>query len=327
MAGVIQMRGGNLQAGIDKTKKKCVVCTSARGKRICRIREQAPVCPGCCAGMRNPECSGCSYYADAEKYGIEKMKNSSFRDFTAQIDPEIDKAIENALKLAEKGNIPKAEALLTGLKEKHPDIYKVQYGMGTLHAMKGNFRESVFFLGKSLEQFPYFIEAWFNKAVAHKNLGDLGNSIRSFRKVIEFGEREHHLVIKARKFIEDTEKSISRNFGLPLDRYLESMDLFEQASVLMQNKEYEKAIDGFQNVLTVNKYHPQSYGNLGLCYSLLGKREEALSAFNMALAIDPMYKPALTNRAILLNLPEGEKMPDDYIKKVDFYKGTGEEEQ
>jgi len=314
-----------LQADTEKTKIKCAVCISAKGKRICRIREESPICSSCCADIRNPECSGCSYYADAEKYGIEKMKKGNFRDFTARIEPEVDKAVDNALKIAEKGDLPKGEILLTGLKEKYPNIYKVQYGMGTLHAMKGNFRESVFFLNKCLEQFPYFVEAWFNKAVSHKNLGDLGNTIRSFRKVIEFGGREDHLVIKARRFLADMETSIARNFGLSLDLYLESMDEFERAFVEMQNKEYEKAITGFKNVLAVNKYHPQSYGNIGLCYSLLGHREEALAALNRALAIDPNYQPALTNRAILLNLPEGEKMPDDYIKKVDFYKGTGEE--
>lgn len=316
-----------MQARIDKSRMKCVVCTNAKGKRICRIREESPVCPGCCAELRNPQCIGCSHYANAEKYGMEKMKNGNFKDFAAEIDPEVDKAVDNALTLAAKGNLTKGEILLTGLKDKHPNLYKVQYGMGTLHAMKGNYRESVFFLGKCLEQFPYFIEAWFNKAVAHKNLMDIGNTVKSFRKVIEFGDRDHHLVVKAQNFLREIEMSISRNFGLPIDLYLESMDEFEGAFAQMQNKEYEKAITGFLGVLAVNKYHPQSYGNIGLCYSFLGKKEEALSAFNMALRIDPNYQPALTNRAILLNLPDGEKMPDDYIKKVDFYKNPGEEEQ
>jgi tetratricopeptide (TPR) repeat protein len=95
----------------------------------------------------------------------------------------------------------------------------------------------------------------------------------------------------------------------------------------MRNKEYERAITGFRNVLLFNKNHPQSYGNIGLCCSFLGKREEALAAFDKALAIDPNYQPAQTNRALLLSLQDGEKMPDSYIKTVDFYKKTGEEEQ
>ncbi len=309
----------------EKSKVKCVVCLNAKGKRLCRIRQQSPVCSGCCAEIRNPECSGCSHYVDAEKFGVEKMKKGNFKEFTAKMDPEVDKAVDNALKLAGKGDLAKGEVLLTKIAEKHPNLYKVQYGMGTLHAMKGNYMESIFFLNKCLETFPYFIEAWFNKAVSFKKLGNLGNTVKSFRKVIEFGSSEDHLVITAKKLLADMEMSIARNFDLSLDLYLQSMDEFEVAFSRMQNKEYEKAITGFRNVLAVNKYHPQSYGNIGLCYSLLGNREEALAAFNRALQIDPNYQPAMKNRAILLSLQDGEKMPDDYIKKVDFYKNPGEE--
>jgi len=305
---------------------KCVICINAKGKRSCKIREGSPVCSGCCAKIRNPDCSGCSHYVDAEKYGIDKMKMSNFKEFTTQIDPEVDKAVDDALRFAQQGNLAKGEALLIGLMAKYPKVYKVQYGMGTLHAMKGNYAESVFFLNKCLETFPYFAAAWFNKAVAHKNLLDLGNTIKSFRKVIDFGDRGDHLVITAEKLLLDMETSISRDYGMSLDLYLKSMDEFDKAFSQMQNKEYEKAITGFQNVLTFNKNHPQSYGNIGLCCSFLGKREEALTAFDKALAIDPNYQPALTNRAILLSLPYGEKMPDSRIKTVDFYKKTGEEE-
>jgi tetratricopeptide (TPR) repeat protein len=316
-----------LQAGSEKTKIKCVICVNAKGKRSCKIRAGSPVCSGCCANIRNSDCSGCSHYVDAEKYGIDKMKKSNFKDFTELIDPELDKAVDDALRFAEKGNLAKGEALLIGLMEKYPKVYKVQYGMGTLHAMKGNYAESVFFLNKCLETFPYFVAAWFNKAVAHKNLLDLGNTIKSFRKVIEFGDRGDHLVITAEKLLLDMETSISRDYGMSLDLYLQSMAEFGKAFSQMQNKEYEKAITGFQKVLLFNKNHPQSYGNIGLCYSFLGKREEALAAFDKALAIDPNYQPAQTNRAILLSLPDGEKMPDSHIKTVDFYKKTGEEEQ
>ena len=316
-----------MHAGIEKTKMKCVICINAKGKRSCKIRERSPVCSGCCANIRNLDCSGCSHYVDAEKYGIDKMKKSNFKDFTTLIDPEVDKAVDNALRFAEKGNLAKGEALLIGLMEKYPSVYKVQYGMGTLHAMKGNYAESVFFLNKCLETFPYFVEAWFNKAVSHKNLLDLGSTIKSFRKVIVFGDREDHLVITARKALHDMETLISRDYGLSLDLYLKSMVEFDKAFSHMQNKEYEKAIAGFRNVLVFNKSHPQSYGNIGLCYSFLGKRQEALATFDKALAIDPDYQPALTNRAILLSLPDGEKMPDSHIKTVDFYKKSNEEEQ
>ena len=52
------------------------------------------------------------------------MKKSNFKDFTTLIDPEVDKAVDDALRFAEKGNLAKGELLLIGLQEKHPNVYK-----------------------------------------------------------------------------------------------------------------------------------------------------------------------------------------------------------
>jgi tetratricopeptide (TPR) repeat protein len=68
----------------------------------------------------------------------------------------------------------------------------------------------------------------------------------------------------------------------------------------------------------------QSYGNLGLFYAFLGKKQEALAAFDKALTIDPGYEPAITIRAIFMSLRDGEKMPTA-IKIVEFYKQMFEE--
>jgi tetratricopeptide (TPR) repeat protein len=70
--------------------------------------------------------------------------------------------------------------------------------------------------------------------------------------------------------------------------------------------------------------HVQSYGNLGLCYAFLGKKQEALAAFDKALTIDPKYEPAITNRALFMSQKDGEKMPTAR-KTVEFYKQMFEE--
>lgn len=52
---------------------------------------------------------------------------------------------------------------------------------------------------------------------------------------------------------------------------------------------------------------------------LLGQRAKALAFFDQALEIDPTYAPAMTNRAVVAELKEGEKMPDDHVKTVEYY--------
>lgn len=302
-------------------KKKCTICLQVKGRRLCKIKEKSLICSRCCAEIRNSRsCSGCSHYAQTEKYAVEKMKKSNFREFTAKIDPEVDKAVDNALLFVENGNIAKGEELLTGLIEKYPDFYIVQYGIGTVQAMKGNYSDSIVHFDKCLEIFPYFVEAWFNKGASYKNLLDVGNAIKSFQKVIELGNREDHFVNTAHEFLRDMGASIFRDTGLSLDLYIHSMEEFDEAFSKMHNREYELAIVGFQKVLSLNKNHAQSFGNLALCYSFLGKKQQALLAFDKALEIDPKYEPALKNKAILLSLKDEEKMPNNQIETVEYYK-------
>lgn len=307
-------------------KAKCAACLSVKGKRLCKIKNATLVCPRCCAEIRSSNCIGCSHFSEAERYGVMKMKNRHFQDFIAKIDPEVDDEVDYALQIVENGNSAKGEKLLTNLIKKHPDLYTVQYGMGTVLSMKGNYSESISYFDKCLAIFPYFAEAWFNKGISHKNMLDVGNMIKSLKKAIEFGDRESDFVKTAHELLSELGASIHRETGLSLDLYLQSLDEFDRSVIKMQNGNYEEALTGFQNVCSSTKNHPQSYGNLGICYSLLGKKPEALAAYDKALEIDPEYEPALANRAILLSVKDGEKMPDR-LKTVYYYKEKLEEDK
>jgi len=88
----------------------------------------------------------------------------------------------------------------------------------------------------------------------------------------------------------------------------------------MEKQEWQRAIDGFKACLIKNEKHPQSYGNMGLCYAQLGQKEAALSAFDKALEIDPAYEPAIVNRAAVESLEEGEKLESSKLDSIDYYK-------
>lgn len=70
----------------------------------------------------------------------------------------------------------------------------------------------------------------------------------------------------------------------------------------------------------INANHPQSYGNMGICYGQLGQKALALEAFDKTLELDPDYEPALVNRAIVETLQEGEKLPSGEVASVEYYK-------
>ncbi len=303
---------------------KCGICLKVKGKRLCKLKERSFVCSSCCAEIRNKDCDGCSHYVQAAKHSLEKMKKSGFKKFIAIIDPEIEDAVDKALAFVERGDIETGEKSLNDLMKRHPDYHIVQYGMGTVLAMKGNYTESIVHFDKCLEIFPYFVEAWFNKGNSYKNLFNIGESIKSFQKVIEFGDPQDDFVKTAKELVDHMEQSISKDTGLTLDLYVKSMDDFNKAFSTMQNREYEKAIVEFQNVIKINKINAQTYGNLGLCYAFLGQKEKAIAAFDQALTIDQNYAPATANRAIVLSLDNGEKLPDDQVKTIEYYKDVAE---
>ena len=236
------------------------------------------------------------------------------------IDPEVDKAVDRALAFVERGNILKGEELLVRLLEAHPHLYIVHYGMGTVLAMKGKYKESIVFFDKCLDIFPYFAEAWFNKGNSHKHLLDVKGALTSFQKVTEWGDQDEDFVKSAREFLHDMAASVFSDSGLSLELYIQSMEEFDRSFLCMRNRKYEEAIVGFNNVLKLNINHVQSYGNLGLCHAFLDNKQEALSAFERALEIDPKYKPAIDNKKMFLSLKEGEKMPDKDIAVVEYYK-------
>ncbi|MCI5224955.1 MAG: tetratricopeptide repeat protein, partial [Candidatus Electrothrix sp. AR4] len=263
-------------------------------------------------------------YAQAEQYSLEKLIKSQYKSFTAKIDPAIDDEVDKALAYVEQGEFAQGETILNKLIQEQPDLYIVQYGMGTLQAMKGNYIDSIGYFDKCLEIFPYFFEAWYNRGNAYRELLKIIEIVKSYQKVVEFGAPEEEFVQRAKEFLEDMAASVFKDSGLSLEKYVESNDTFNNAFALLQNREYEKAIVEFTKVLSLNKNTVQTYGNLGLCHAFLGQRAKALAFFDQALEIDPAYAPAMTNRAVVAELKEGEKMPEDHVKTVEYYKDIAE---
>jgi tetratricopeptide (TPR) repeat protein len=94
--------------------------------------------------------------------------------------------------------------------------------------------------------------------------------------------------------------------------------------LLMEMREWEKAIDAYKESLARNASTPQAYCNMGLCYTRMGKKEAAIKAFDKALAVDPDYEPAIANKMITETLTPGEKS-DGSMKVVEYYKDDKQE--
>lgn len=301
------------------SQNACIVCSTTKGKRICLINSEELICPKCCAQIRNEECHGCRYYIQAEQYSLKK-RSFEPSDILMRIDPEVDEAVDQALELVEKGHIAVGEKMLSELLEHASDIYTVQFGLGVVRALQRRHDEAISYFDKSLDIFPYYIEGWYNKAISHKEKLEISNMIRSFQKVVELGDPHDEPVVQSKSLLRDFEKHVREDYNVTLAQYLSAEELFNQGFAEMENKAWERASSYFLKSISINPNHPQSYGNLGLCYGFLGKKADALTALDKALELDPYYEPAALNRYNISRLDEGGKLSQQEFNSIEYYR-------
>jgi tetratricopeptide (TPR) repeat protein len=302
-------------------KKKCNLCQRSQGKRICLVRENAPICPICCGTHRNQECEGCRYYAQAQQYQQEKFQSAHHsRHFTIEVNPEVEDMVDRALEFVEQQQYQQAEILLKRLQRNHPRNHLVHYGIGTLAATQGDLDGAIQHFEQATQIFPYFIEAQFNKAVAYQQKFDIRKMIEAFRGVIAIGDPQDACVRQAQETLAFCEQHIMQSEGISLDRYLEGQQCFERGVACYTKQAWEEAIQWFRKSLAITPRHPQSYGNIGLCYCFLGQKMQALEAFDKALEFDPQYELAFVNRVIVERLMDGECLSPEHGQIVEYYK-------
>lgn len=301
-------------------KTNCPVCGKQKAQRRCLRHNMADICSLCCVAERDERCADCAYYTAAQQYRAARVAPAKRleRHFLAELNPEVERAVNDALELAQKGQIHQARETMLGLLHEHPQNHTVCYGLGTLHALNGEHQDAVQWFDKATAIYPYFIEAHFNKAVAYQKQVDVGNAIRAYRKVVEVGEPTDDVVRQAQSFLDDAAKVIRRNEGVDLETYLESQAEFDRAFALMESGDWLSALAGFRACAAKTNRHAPSHGNMGICLAKLGRKAAALAELDRALEINPDYEPALTNRVVVEQMEEGKPMDIAGFQSMDY---------
>lgn len=301
-------------------KNPCPLCESRKIQRRCKRQNSAEICSPCCAEIRNETCAGCSHYAAAQQYQATRSPSTRRPDgrFMIETAPRVEADVDSAMELAERGRTSEARTALTRLLAEHPDDHNVCYGIGTLHAISGEYKESIKWFDKAIAAFPYFLEAYYNKAASHQKLLDIGNAIRAYRKVLELGDSGDMPAKRAKSFLDEMNAFIQKSDGVDLDCYLDSLSEFERAFKLMEQKDWTGALAGFRASAAKIDRNAPVHGNMGLCLAHLGHKALALAEFDRALEIDPEYSPAIANRTVAEHMEEGAPLKDAGFKIVNF---------
>lgn len=275
--------------------------------------------------MRNEMCVGCSYYSAAQQYQTERnqrVTQTTLPDghFIVKLNPEVEEAVDSAMELCDQGKTAVAWERVTQLLQEHPEDHMVCYAMGVLHVLKTEHKEAIKWFDKAISIFPYFVEAHFNKALAHQKQSNLAQSVSAYRKVLEYGDPNDTPAKQARSFLDDIASAIHRTEGIDLDSYIESQQMFDDAFTLMEKEDWSGAVLGFRASAAKNDRNAPIHGNLGICLAALGYKAQALAELNSALALDPQYEPAATNRILVTHMEEGIALNAAGFRRIEFGK-------
>ena len=224
-----------------------------------------------------------------------------------EVSPEVQNAVNGALENAQRGKFQSAMDTLTALLRDHPCHHDIPYGIGIVHALKGEYVESIAWFDRAIGIYPYSVEAHYNKAV-------------SYQKVVAIGPANDPEVAKARSFVEDMASSVRRNEGVSLDAYLRAADKFNEAFERMDRGDWAGALKGFRAAAALNDGNAPCHGNMGICLAHLGHKADALAELDRALEINPQYEPARSNRELVEQMTEGKPLENTRYESIDFSK-------
>jgi tetratricopeptide (TPR) repeat protein len=233
--------------------------------------------------------------------------------------PNVEDRVDDALKLLEEGNRKEGTRLLERLKRKHGNHSHVHYGLGILAVFGGRHDEAIHFFKKAAQISPGFVEAQYNLGVTYQKQLRIPEMIMAYQQVVKIGEPDSYVVHQAQNVLNRIDEKIQDGDKIGVDEYLRAYRIFEQGVEHMQSKNWEAAIAAFTNAIEINPNNTQPYGNLGICYASLGKKQLALDALDRAIELDPDYEPALINRNIVASLKEGESLELE-VKTIEYYK-------
>ncbi|MCP4115708.1 MAG: tetratricopeptide repeat protein [Desulfobacteraceae bacterium] len=233
--------------------------------------------------------------------------------------PDIEDKVDHALGFVERGDLKEGKKLLTKLKKKHRLHPHVLYGIGVLAAFTKEYDLAIQSFNKAIEIAPDLVEAHYNMGVAYQKQFIIPEMITAYRQVIKYGESGSYTVHHAQDMLSKLEQRMRDDEGISLDEYIKGSQFFEQGFKYMQSQDWEAAITEFKSAIKLTPNHPQSYGNMGICYMSTGKKQDALDAFDKAIELDPSYEPALINRKIAEGLTEGKSW-DTKVKEIEYYK-------
>jgi len=275
----------------------------------------------CCLALVEAE-QHADAHAAAAKRAIARSENRR----SAEIRPEVDAAVDRALRRLDEGEGKAVESEITRLLEENPDYHRTNYAMGVYLAMVSNTPAAAVPFLKKAVPFSVFTEADFNLAKCAGQVldipeaaGPLPRAVAACRAAEQYAA-DNDVGELARKELQRLQKTLLETTPFSsLHAYMDNAKLFDCAFERLERRQFHVAAELFKRVLSDHPKHVQSHSNLGLAYIGLGRRADALASLDRALELSPDYKPALVNRRVAVEMREGEPSMPNVMGSADYY--------
>jgi tetratricopeptide (TPR) repeat protein len=274
-------------------------------------------CP-CGSGKKYKNCCQPADAALVRRTALERLPE---RHFIAELRPDLEKAVEHLMQRLERGERKGLEGEFRALFDKNRHHHLTNYAMGVyLAVVQENPRGALPFFQKAVRLYPPLAEGHYNVGNCYVKIARVAEATAAFREAIRYsdpgdpaGERAKERLCTLERMIRDTSPFQT------LDAYVENQRLFDQGFEQLSQRSYDKAAELFKRVLEQYPNHVSSYGNLALAVAGLGQKAAALECIEKALALDPDYEPAITNRRVIETMKEGETPKPLIFARTEYY--------
>ena len=236
----------------------------------------------------------------------------------------IDQALQKGIEAHKAGQIQEADRLYTAIIEVQPKHPNANHNLGILAVSVGKVQDALPFLKVALDANPNTAQFWLSyidALIKLERLTDAKVLLDQARSNGAKGERFDELKQRL-DGVEPAGTTVSKTQEPPQNQLQSLVNIYDQgkfqhalskASKLLQkfpksvvllniigvsNKglgQLNEAVEAFEKAIAIGPGYADAYNNMGTTLQDQGKREEAIEAYNKALAIKPDYAEAYYN--------------------------------
>lgn len=212
---------------------------------------------------------------------------------------QINILLQQAINNLEQGNLYQAQYILSKVLEIEPKNFLALNMMGVAFGIENKLNEALFYFDQTIQLKPDFVEVWYNKGNALKDLKRYDEALLHYDRAIQ---------------LKPDFANAWSNKGLifqNLRRYDEALSHYDRAIQLKKNlteawynkgntlhdlKRYDEALTHYDRAIQLKPDFAEAWSNKGITLRKLKKYYEALSHYDQAIQLKPDFAGAWSNK-------------------------------